>query len=187
MSIQNIDFQTAVLETQQKILLGDFNWMPKRRVVHDALHHLTDSEYLSVAALLAGVSLMSAVTFVAGFDAMTSGAPEVWSHGLLALSIGEMAVVGSIALKVHRRIEANRRMLMALTRSTTRGSPARPLIATERPPSRAITVATNDGLARGSLAGREYVSFADGSVEIDTRLGRRRFVSIEAAREFVGD
>lgn len=187
MSIQNIDFQTAVLATQQRILFGDQKWMPKRRTFNDVLRQLTDRERLSVAGILAGVSLMSAVTFVAGIDAMSSGAPEAWSHGLLALSIGEIAVVGGTTLKVHKRIEYNRRMLLALTRSSARGSPVRPRTAVESTPSRVISVATNDGLAHGSLAGRAYVSFADGSVEIDTRLGRRLFVSIEAAREFVGD
>ncbi len=38
----------------------------------------------------------------------------------------------------------------------------------------------------GKLAGREYLVHADGSLEIDTLVGRRRFVSLEAAREFVG-
>ena len=187
MSIQNIDFQNAVLETQHSILFGDQKWMPKRRTINEVLRQITDSELLSVAGILVGVSLMSAVTFVAGIDAMSSGAPEVWSHGLLALSIGEIAVVGGTTFKVYKRIENNRRMLLALTRSSARGWPVRPRTAVESTPSRVISVATNDGLAHGSLAGREYVSFADGSVEIDTRLGRRWFVSIEAAREFVGD
>jgi hypothetical protein len=187
MRIQNTDFQTALLETQHSILFGDQEWMPKLRTINDLLRQLTDREHLSVAGILAGVSLMSAVTFVAGIDAMSYGAPEAWSHGLLALSIGEIAVVGGSTLKFHKRIENNRRMLLALTRSSARGSPVSPRKAVESTPSRVISVATNDGLAHGSLAGREYVSFADGSIEIDTRLGRRRFVSIEAAREFVGD
>jgi hypothetical protein len=36
------------------------------------------------------------------------------------------------------------------------------------------------------LAGREYLTHDDGSVEIDTLVGRRRFVSLDVAREFVG-
>ena len=38
----------------------------------------------------------------------------------------------------------------------------------------------------GQLAGREYLEYHDGSIEIDTLVGRRRFISIDAAREFVG-
>jgi hypothetical protein len=38
----------------------------------------------------------------------------------------------------------------------------------------------------GTLAGREFLEFHDGSIEIDTLVGRRRFVSVDAAREFVG-
>jgi hypothetical protein len=38
----------------------------------------------------------------------------------------------------------------------------------------------------GKLAGREFLQFDDGSIEINTLVGRRRFVSLDAAREFVG-
>ncbi len=38
----------------------------------------------------------------------------------------------------------------------------------------------------GKLAGREFLEYEDGSIEIDTLVGRRRFVSIDAAEEFVG-
>jgi hypothetical protein len=38
----------------------------------------------------------------------------------------------------------------------------------------------------GKLAGREFLEHEDGSIEIDTLVGRRRFVSLDAAREFVG-
>jgi len=39
---------------------------------------------------------------------------------------------------------------------------------------------------RGWLKDRAYVLFIDGSVEIDTLLGRRRFSSMQDANEFVG-
>ncbi len=39
---------------------------------------------------------------------------------------------------------------------------------------------------RGWLKDRAYVLFIDGSVEIDTLLGRRRFSSMQDAHEFVG-
>ncbi len=41
-------------------------------------------------------------------------------------------------------------------------------------------------VAVGSLNGREYKLFGDGSVEMETILGKRRFASILDAREFVG-
>jgi hypothetical protein len=39
---------------------------------------------------------------------------------------------------------------------------------------------------RGEIAARPYRKFADGSVEIDTLLGARRFATMEDACAFVG-
>lgn len=40
--------------------------------------------------------------------------------------------------------------------------------------------------SRGRIADRTYTLFADGSVEVDTLLGSRRFHSFEEARAFIG-
>jgi hypothetical protein len=39
---------------------------------------------------------------------------------------------------------------------------------------------------RGRLNDRPYVLFGDGSIEIETLLGQRRFASFKDAREFIG-
>jgi hypothetical protein len=39
---------------------------------------------------------------------------------------------------------------------------------------------------RGRLKDRPYVLFGDGSIEVETLLGQRRFASFKDAREFIG-
>ena len=39
---------------------------------------------------------------------------------------------------------------------------------------------------RGRVGDRAYVLFGDGSVEVETLLGVRRFASIDEARDFIG-
>jgi hypothetical protein len=41
-------------------------------------------------------------------------------------------------------------------------------------------------VSEGRIKGRAYLLYGDGSVEVETLLGRRRFPSLAEAREFVG-
>jgi hypothetical protein len=51
---------------------------------------------------------------------------------------------------------------------------------------RSTSANANEVITRGSLNGRDYVLFRDGSVLIETLLGPRRFPSIAEAQEFIG-
>jgi hypothetical protein len=55
---------------------------------------------------------------------------------------------------------------------------------TASPP--AFMLPTESVVARGKLGDREHTLLADGSVILETRLGRRRFASIAEARSFIG-
>jgi hypothetical protein len=57
-----------------------------------------------------------------------------------------------------------------------------------RASSAADTLAQKDDdvVERGRIGGRGFVRYADGSVEVETLLGVRRFDSLEDARGFVG-
>jgi hypothetical protein len=55
------------------------------------------------------------------------------------------------------------------------------------PPLSPVKVPERPALVgHGVIEGRDYSEYADGSVEISTMLGRRRFATLAAAREFVG-
>lgn len=44
----------------------------------------------------------------------------------------------------------------------------------------------SDIVSRGEISGREYVLFADGTVGVETLIGRRRFRTLSDARQFIG-
>ena len=135
-----------------------------------------------------GLGIMSAVILVTGYSALWSEAPAVWIHRLMALTLAQSIIIAAIAAKLFPMVERGRYSVRIIAetgggqRTLLEGPTARRDLgadgaATETPPSSFVA---------GKLAGREYVAHADGSIEIDTLVGRRRFVSLAAAREFVG-
>lgn len=93
----------------------------------------------------------------------------------LGLAILDALYTGFGAL--HRFFDA------VLQRSAAKASqpaqaPARPPPEPQAPPNQIIE--------RGRLNGRGYLRYRDGTVEVETLLGVRRFKSVEEAEEFVG-
>lgn len=187
MGIQNTDFQIAMVAGKMRLAAEEQDFTAEPHPMPSYLQHENEREHLAAAAIFTGVSLMSAVTFVAGLAAISSGAPAPWSHGLIALSIGQIAIVGGASLKIYSLMEKNRKLLTKFsdTAAPSWSEQRRKPVITIAPPS--TSYETYDDSARGYLGDREYIMFSDGSIEIDTLLGRRRFTSLDAAREFVGE
>ncbi len=57
---------------------------------------------------------------------------------------------------------------------------------TSRPGEAASKKPVTKVVERGRLKDRPYVLFGDGSIEVETLLGQRRFASFKDAREFIG-
>ena len=146
----------------------------------------SDQERWAAIAAFTGLSLMSAVTFVAGYDALSAEAPVTWSHGLMALSIGQIGILGGISFKMYRLLQRNRSSVAKAQTGARRRLAHAPARSPVMVPSPVAVIGTPTDLPRAFIAGREYVTYPDGSVELDTLLGRRLFTSIDAAREFVG-
>lgn len=136
-------------------------------------------ERLAELSIFVGLCLMFAVLFVA---TSISDARQAWSDGLLTLLIAQSAILTGTALKFYWTLEGNRKSLLRFVRST--GHLQTGTKVDDLPQTSARTSVPEN---IGELAGRQYIAFPDGSVEIDTLLGRRRFSSIDAAREFVGE
>lgn len=142
-----------------------------------------------VAALsvFAGLGIISAIVFVTGYSALLSDTPAVWIHRLMALTVAQSILIAAVAMKLLPLIERRRFSVRIASSGATR---QRSLfdqreVPLEQPaPLPAPT--PKKPFIGGKLAGREFMEFDDGSIEIDTLVGRRRFVSLEAAREFVG-
>lgn len=144
------------------------------------------AERLAEIAIFAGLCLILAVLFVATAPSMLDDR-ETWNDGLIALSIAQAAILGGAGLKFYWLIEGNRKVLLRFARSTGHLQTGVRVDDVVQIPSMLPPALNNEITNVALLGGRKYVAFADGSIEIDTLLGRRRFTSLDAAREFVGD
>lgn len=93
---------------------------------------------------------------------------------IVACAWGQGAIVTGCALLVLAEMRRQRRRPARLTWASAPASPSEP------------SLPAPDPIATGEMNGRRYALFADGSVELLTLLGRRRFRTIAHAREFVG-
>jgi hypothetical protein len=166
-----------------------------RLSLRDSDHPYADSDVLppvargGVAAfsIFAGLGIMSAVIFVTGYSALLSDTPAIWIHRLMALTVAQSILIGGIAMKLLPYVERGRFSVRIFADARQRRMPAFEQPALRQKPDAAVQQETpRRPLVGGKLAGREFLAHADGSIEIDTLVGRRRFVSLDAAREFVG-
>lgn len=140
-------------------------------------------------SVFAGLGIISAIIFATGYSALLSETPAVWIHRLMALTVAQSIIIAGVAMKllplvkpesfsvrIVSKFKAPDLALLTNARSTQQRAPAVPP-PLPQPPKPVIG---------GTLAGREFLQYEDGSIEIDTLVGRRRFVSLDAAKEFVG-
>jgi hypothetical protein len=142
---------------------------------------------MAALSVLAGLGIMSAIIFVAGYSALLSDTPAVWVHRLMALTVAQSILIAAVAMKLLPLIERPQFTARIASKTVTthkfavNESEPEPEEPAPLPPP-----APRKPFVGGQLAGRDFLQFDDGSIEIDTLVGRRRFVSIDAAREFVG-
>lgn len=142
---------------------------------------------VSALVVLAGLGIISTIVFIAGYSALISDTPAVWIHRLMAFAVAQSILIAAVAMKLLPLIERTRFSVRIASgaEANQRSLPDEREMATEQP-APFPAPAPKKPFMGGKLAGREYMEFDDGSIEIDTLIGRRRFVSIDAAREFVG-
>jgi hypothetical protein len=147
----------------------------------------------SVARLAGSGTVIASIGW---FVALAIGAFIFWSetpsqdglaaHVSILSHLAECVIVTGFGFAILDALERNRRQMSralgALQRTTELADQRGAVTATG--PSIAHQEAT---IGSGSLNGRDYALFADGSLEIETLLGRRRFASILDAREFIAD
>lgn len=142
---------------------------------------------VTALSVFAGLGIISAIVFVTGYSALLSDTPAVWIHRLMALTVAQSILIAAVAMKLLPLVERRRYSVRIGSSAGDRQSrlleqrkmaleePAPPPVPSPKKP-----------VIGGQLAGREFMEYDDGSIEIDTLVGRRRFVSLDAAREFVG-
>ncbi|WP_045834934.1 hypothetical protein [Hyphomicrobium sp. 99] len=166
----------------------------KQRLTSDAVSNPLSSHHRSgIAAftVFAGLGMLSVLIFMIGYSALLSDEPVIWIHRLMALAVTQSILIAAVTMKLIPIIERRRSSIRILPQLNFRQTPAqdassksaRDLSAGPIPPPLPEPRKPTIG---GKLAGREFLEYEDGSIEIDTLVGRRRFASLAAAREFVG-
>jgi hypothetical protein len=149
----------------------------------------TGRKGIAALTIFAVLGIISAAIFAIGYSALLSDTPAIWIHRLMALTVAQSILIAGVTMKLLPIIERNGFSVRVDSRAGFRR------LAMLDPPVRAEapTETVPPPLPRprkpvigGQLAGREYLAHDDGSIEIDTLVGRRRFVSLDAAKEFVG-
>lgn len=135
--------------------------------------------------ILLGISVFTSVVFVTGLMPGTADAPRLWTHAFIALTLAQFAMLAGATLKINSRRDAkdstnSDAMLARAMANVDAREKDEPFGNDVRPSLPPVA------LAAGSLGEKTYIAFSDGSIEIDTMLGRRRFADLSAAREFVG-
>lgn len=140
---------------------------------------------IAIVSILLGVALMAAVTFVAGTGLLFSETPAPWTHGLLALIVAQSAIMAGAGLKLFNAIEGGQQAQTRAARPATRLKAQSLAVSAGTMPALTLQSGLEARPRRGRIGDRDFVQYADGSLDIETRLGRRRFGSVEAAEEFL--
>jgi len=148
----------------------------------------SSSNGVTAFSVFAGLGIISAVVFVTGYSALMSDTPAIWIHRLMALTVAQSILIAAVAMKLLPLIERRHFTVRIASPFSARQMPL--LEKREMPEERSEPLPPplpqRAPVIGGKLAGRDFLEFNDGSIEIDTLVGRRRFVSLDAAREFVG-
>jgi hypothetical protein len=139
-------------------------------------------------SVFAGLGIISAVVFVTGYSALMSDTPAIWIHRLMALTVAQSILIAAVAMKLLPLIERRHFTVRIASLFPARQMPLleHRAIPQEQPAPLPPPLPQKKPFIGGQLAGRDFLEYGDGSIEIDTLVGRRRFVSLDAAREFVG-
>ena len=137
---------------------------------------------LSAALIVLGWAAAAASYVPVGLTKISSEFAGVFLPGAL-LTFGQFALATGLALHMSLRFahgfSALDRFFDAILQRTLQ--PAAP--AND---ARPVEVRRPSLFSRGFIGERPYALYSDGSVEVETLLGPRRFDSLEAAHSFVG-
>ncbi len=176
------------VDLQLDMLLGSARQLTEAMAPHAKMWgvaRVPKRRALASMAILLGMSLMVAVVFVAIMSGIWNSAPAQWTHALLALIVAQSAIMVGVGIRSSMVAEARQQELIRAARAQARLK-AETVMPTTPPPLPVRALADRLTLiGRGEIGGRPYVQLGDGSYEVETLLGRRRFGSLDAAEEFL--
>ncbi|MBN9247377.1 hypothetical protein [Hyphomicrobium sp.] len=141
---------------------------------------------IAAFAVFAGLGMLSVLIFVIGYSATLSDEPMIWIHRLMALAVMQSIFIAAVTMRLIPVIERRRSLIRIGPSLGFRQTPDQDVSTRSAVPMPPPLPEPRKPVVGGKLAGREFLEYEDGSIEIDTLIGRRRFASLAAAREFVG-
>jgi len=131
---------------------------------------------------LAGIGwiLVLSVPWLAMWQAAATEPTTASEFATFAFHVGGNLIVSGFAIAIFSIVHDRNRGARA---SVGRGGDDRP---TRIQAESTLAPQQPDVVARGRLADRDYTLFSDGSVEVETRLGNRRFCRLRDAKDFIG-
>lgn len=136
-----------------------------------------------------GFALMGAVTGMLHRSGSATLASNLGLRGIFALIAAQGLIAIGLTLKSMSDAAQNERMIQGLLQGQSHGAAAhsvRSARPTSHPPTRLIALPVPVPLESGRIGNRKFVRHSDNTVDVETLLGRRRFISLDAAQEFVG-
>lgn len=140
---------------------------------------------LANIGIFLGISLLTSVVIVTQWTPTGVEPSRLWIHTVVAIALAQLAIISGVSFKASGRSSgqsAKRRP----ARYVKPGRRIEPQLVRPQPAPPVVEKVEVTPASTGALNGKSYILFTDGSCEIDTMFGRRRFEDLDAAREFVG-
>lgn len=126
------------------------------------------------ALLLSGASAMEGLVHILGHAAPPSLNIPALTQATILTGFG-LAILGAL----QTGFGALRHFFDTVLERTTRGASKLAVSVPQGVEARSV-------VERGLLRDRPYILFGDGTIEVETLLGMRRFTSLQEAYEFIG-
>ena len=150
-----------------------------------ALAPKSHRDRLANVGIFLGISLLTSVVIVTQWTPTGVEPSRLWVHTVVAIALAQLVIISGVSFKASERSRGQSEKRRS-ARYVKPGRRIEPQLVRPLPPAPVVEKVEITPASTGSLNGKNYVLFTDGSCEIDTMFGRRRFEDLDAAREFVG-
>lgn len=130
---------------------------------------------LGWALLLSGASAIDMLMHIVGRPPVEGGNPAAITEATILTGFG-LAILGAL----QTGFGALKRFFDMILERTSRNAPKMTVDVPPRAEKSSV-------VERGLLKDRPYTLFGDGTIEVETLLGLRRFTSLQDAYEFIGN
>jgi len=179
----------SLLEKSRSRLFHDFVFEGGRRQLRRTRTSELLSNTLLVGGLLTGFALMGAVTGMLHRSGTATLASKLWLCGTFVLIAAQGLIAIGLTLKSTSAAAQNKRIINGFLQVQSRSAAALEVRGAGHalpPAPQPVALAAPVAPVGGRIGDRKFIRHPDSTIDVETLLGRRRFISLEAAQEFVG-